>query len=84
MNKEKIKQYIVVSLKKIRKIDKVSLLTIDDFDFIDSGHLDSMEILKFNIFIEKKFKILIAPNEVTSKNYKTVKGLVNIVAKKLR
>ena len=83
MNKEKIKQYIVVSLKKIRKIDKVSLLTIDDFDFIDSGHLDSMEILKFNMLIEKKFKINITPGEVTSKNYKIVKGLVNIIYKKL-
>ena len=36
-----------------------------------------MEILKFNMLIEKKFKILIAPNEVTSKNYKTVKGCTN-------
>tara|TARA_B100000780_G_C21090137_1_gene439329 strand:+ start:112 stop:366 length:255 start_codon:yes stop_codon:yes gene_type:complete len=84
MNKEKIKQYIVASLKKIRKIDRVYSQAIDDFDFIDSGHLDSMEILKFNMLIEKKFKILITPNEVTSKTYKTVKGLTNIVAKKLR
>jgi len=84
MNKEKIKHYIVSSLKKIRKIDRVSSQAIDNFDFIDSGHLDSMEILKFNMLIEKKFKILITPNEVTSKNYKTVKGLANIVAKKLR
>ena len=84
MNNEKIKQYIVSSLKKIRKIDRASLKVIDNFDFIDSGHLDSMEILKFNMLIEKKFKISFTANEITSKNYKIVKGLVNIISKKLR
>ena len=57
MNKKKIKQYIVSSLGKIRTLDRETLKDIDNFDFINSGHLDSMEILKFNMLIENKFKI---------------------------
>ena len=83
MNKKKIKQYIVSSLRKVRSLDRESHKDIDNFDFINSGHLDSMEILKFNMLIEKKFNIIITPNQVTSKNYKTVKGLVNIIFRKL-
>ena len=83
MNKKKIKQYIVSSLGKIRTLDREALKDIDNFDFINSGHLDSMEILKFNMLIENKFKINITPNQVTSKNYKIVNGLINIIFKKL-
>lgn len=83
MNKKKIKQYIVSSLGKIRTLDREALKDIDNFDFINSGHLDSMEILKFNMLIENKFKIKITPNQVTSKNYKIVNGLINIIFKKL-
>jgi|TARA_B100000780_G_scaffold273929_1_gene238215 acyl carrier protein len=83
MNKKKIKQYIVSSLGKIRTLDRETLKDIDNFDFINSGHLDSMEILKFNMLIENKFKIKITPNQVTSKNYKIVNGLINIIFKKL-
>ena len=83
MNKKKIKQYIVSSLGKIRTLDRETLKDIDNFDFINSGHLDSMEILKFNMLIENKFKIKITPNQVTSKNYKIINGLINIIFKKL-
>ena len=83
MNKKKIKQYIVSSLGKIRTLDREALKDIDNFDFINSGHLDSMEILKFNMLIENKFKIKITPNQVTSKNYKIINGLINIIFKKL-
>ena len=70
-------------LKKIRPIDRKNLDNINNFDFIESGHLDSFEILKFNMFLEKKFKIKLLPKDVTSKSYKTVIGLTNIIDKKL-
>jgi len=83
MNKNKIKVYIVSRLNTFRLIEKRYRKNIDKFNFIDSGHLDSLEMLKFNLEIEKKFKIKIKPIETTLKNYKTIAGLTSIILKKL-
>ena len=83
MNKKKITEFIVSKLNKIKKIDKKNLKNKDDFNFISSGHIDSIEILKFNFEIENKFKISIKPTDTVSKNYGIVKGLRSIILKKL-
>lgn len=83
MNKRKIKAYVINLLNKFRLIESNGRKNIDKFDFIDSGHLDSIEILKFNLEIEKKFKIRFKPIETTLKSYKTVEGLTSIIYKKL-
>ena len=51
MNKSKIKAYVINLLNKFRLIESNGRKNIDKFDFIDSGHLDSIEILKFNLEI---------------------------------
>jgi len=83
MNQKKITNFIVSRLNKIKKIDKKNLKNIDDFDFISSGHIDSIEILKFNFEIENKFKISINPADTVSINFGLVKGLRSIILKKL-
>jgi acyl carrier protein len=83
MNKRKIKAYVINLLNKFRLIESNDRKNIDKFDFIDSGHLDSIEILKFNLEVEKKFKIRFKPIETTLKRYKTVEGLTSIIYKKL-
>ena len=83
MNKKKITDYIVSKLNKIKKIDKKYLKDIDNFDFISTGHVDSIEILKFNFEIENKFKISIKPSETILKKFGTVKGLRSIILNKL-
>ena len=81
--KKNIKDFIFKTLKKANPISKNELKNIDNFNFIESGHLDSIQILKFNLQIEKKFKIILNPKETTSKKYMTVKGIVSIIEKKL-
>tara|TARA_Y100000741_G_scaffold210916_1_gene160650 strand:+ start:206 stop:472 length:267 start_codon:yes stop_codon:yes gene_type:complete len=83
MNKKKITDYIVRKLNKLRPIEKKYLKKIEKFDFISSGHIDSIEILKFNFEIENKFKISIKPIETISKNYSSVGGLSALIYKKL-
>jgi len=83
MDKSKVKAYVVKLLNKFRLIEKNYFNNIDKFNFIDAGHLDSIEILKFNLQIEKKFKIRFKPIETTSTNYKTVGGLTSLIYKKL-
>ena len=83
MNEKKITDFLVYKLNRIKRIEKKYLKDIDNFNFITSGHVDSIEILKFNFEIENKFKILIKPSETVSKNFGTVKGLRSIILKKL-
>lgn len=83
MNKKKITDYIVRKLNKLRPIEKKYLKNIEKFDFISSGHVDSIEILKFNFEIENRFKISIKPKDTISKNYKFVGGLSALIYKKL-
>ena len=83
MDEKKLTKYLVAKLNKIKKIEKKYLKNIDNINFISSGHLDSIEIIKFSFEIEKKFKISIKPSETILKNFGTVKGLKLIILKKL-
>ncbi len=83
MNNKKITDYLVKKLTKIRKINKNDLMDIDNFNFISSGHVDSFELIKFNLEIEKKFKISIKPKDTMRKNFGTIKGLTSLINKKL-
>mgnify|MGYP002012601567 CR=1 FL=1 len=83
MIKSKITQNIYLLLNKLRPINKDIKKNFNEFNFFDSGHLDSFEILKFNLLLEKKFKIKLSPKEITSERYKTIIGLTNIIYRKL-
>lgn len=83
MKKSKITDYIFFLLNKVRPLKIKKLKKNEDFEYFDSGHLDSFEFIKFNMQLEQKFKIKISPKELTSKKYKTVNGLTDIIYKKL-
>ena len=83
MNKKKITDFIISKLNKVKKIERSNIKNIDNFNFISSGHIDSIEILKFNFEIENKFKVSFKPSETVSKKYGTVKGLRSMILKKL-
>tara|TARA_Y100001970_G_scaffold275361_1_gene376487 strand:- start:632 stop:886 length:255 start_codon:yes stop_codon:yes gene_type:complete len=83
MKKSKITDYIFLLLNKIRPLKIKKLKKSNDFDYFDSGHLDSFEFIKFNMQLEHKFKIKFSPKELTSKKYKTISGLTDIIYKKL-
>jgi len=69
-------------LNKIRPIKK-NRGKINEFNFVDSGHLDSLEIIRFNMSVEKRFKIQIKFNTLLLKKYNTLGGLASIVKKKI-
>ena len=83
MNKEKITDYLIKKLKKIRPIEKKHFKNIDKFNFISSRHIDSIEILKFNFEIEDKFQISFKSNELVIKTHGTIGGLSSLIFKKL-
>ena len=83
MNKNKIIQQLTILITKIRPIHKNQKKKINEFNYINNGHLDSMEMIRFNFNIEKKFKIKIKPQETTSKKFQTLDGLASIILKKI-
>jgi acyl carrier protein len=82
MNNDKIISELFKILKKIRPIN-INKKSINEFNFIDSGHLDSLEIIRFNMSIEKKFKIKFKFNTLLLKRYNTLSGLASIIKKKI-
>jgi len=83
MNKNKIIQQLTILITKIRPIHKNQKKKINEFNYIEGGHLDSMEIIRFNLSVEKKFKIKITPQETTKKKFQTLEGLATTILKKI-
>ena len=81
-NKEIIIKLIKI-VNSIRPIKNIPKDKIDNFNLVDSGHLDSMEIIKLNMSIEQRFKIKIKFNDKTLKKFKTIKEICSIISKNL-
>lgn len=54
-----------------------------EFNYIDSGYVDSIAVVKFVIEIEAKFDIEISEEDMMSPQFRTVGGLVAIIETKL-
>jgi len=83
MKKKKITDFLIKLLKKKRPIKKLFLKDMNKFNFIDSGHVDSLELITFNFMIEKKFKIKFSHKDLSSKKFGIVSGLTEIIYKKI-
>ena len=83
MEVNKIKACIIKALEQRRPIKKIYKKNIDNFAFLASGHIDSLELIKFNFFLEKKFKIKFSPKDFIKKEFQTISGLSKIIKKKI-
>jgi len=83
MKKKKITDLLIKLLKKKRPIKKFFLKDLSKFNFIDSGHIDSLELITFNFMIEKKFKIKFSHKDLSSKKFGIVSGLTEIIYRKI-
>ncbi len=55
---------------------------IAEFNYIDSGYVDSIAIIKFILDIEAKFDIEISEDDMVSQKFRTVGGLVGLIVSK--
>lgn len=53
------------------------------FDYIASGHVDSMRLMRFIIDLESHFGIEIDDVEIESSRFRTVAGVIEIVSEKV-
>lgn len=54
----------------------------DDTQLVDSRILDSLSILRLVLFIEEKYSLKIAPDEVVGENFETVEAICRFVRDK--
>ena len=80
-SKTTILEYIGLLLEKKQAIP--SSVNLQDYRYIESGHIDSLGIMKFIIQIEDKFQIEISDDDMLSDSFQSVGGLVQIILGKL-
>jgi len=78
---EEIKKFIVNYIEKKGNLPKN--VDLDNFNYIESGYIDSMGIIKFVVELESKFNVQITDEEMISSSFKTIGGLVSLIEKKL-
>jgi acyl carrier protein len=80
-NQEYINEFIVSLIEKKGKLP--NKYNIEDFDYIESGYIDSIGLIKFIVDIERKFDISISETDMEDPKFRTIGGLVKIIHHKL-
>jgi acyl carrier protein len=78
--KSSIKQFI---LEEFLPGERPEALT-DDTPLVDEGVLDSLATLRLVSFLEKQFKVALAPHEVDAEYLNTLPSIAALVRSKLR
>lgn len=74
---EEIKDFVVNYIEKKGKLPQG--VNLDEFNYIDSGYIDSMGIIKFVIALEEKFDVEISEDDMMLNEFRTIGGLVKII-----
>lgn len=74
---DSIRQFIVRLIEKKAKLPPE--IDVDSYNYIDTGYVDSLGIIKFVVDIESEFNIEISDVDIESSDFRTIGGLVSIV-----
>ena len=77
----KIQNEVTTYLKKCGNLPKKNLL---NFRYLDQGIIDSLNLIKFIFFLEKKFKIKIKTKDSESDQFRYIGGLAKLIFKKIK
>ena len=78
---ESIRSFVIGLIEAKAKLP--TGIEVDTFNFIDSGHVDSIGIIKFVLDIESHYDIDITESDMISLAFRTVGGLVTMIEYKL-
>jgi acyl carrier protein len=80
--KDDIMPFVIRLIEKKGKLqDNVDIAS---FNYIDSGYVDSIGIIKFVLELESHFGIALSDADIESTEFRTVGGLVSIIQNKMR
>jgi len=79
--KDAVREYVLAAIGRKAKLP--TAVDIETFNYIDSGYVDSIEIIKFVVDIEAKFNIEITDADLESPEFRTVGGLISMISGKI-
>lgn len=80
--KTKVNDFICRKLEVKVPLPKDTCL--QNYRYLEKGHLDSLALMKFIFEIEDHFDVFLEPEDTQSDEFRTIGGLVDIVAKKVK
>lgn len=80
MKNDEITTFVLALLAEKGKLPTTD---IGNYNFIDTGHIDSLGLIKFLSRIESKYDIEISDDDFENKQIRTVKGLAALISEKL-
>ena len=75
-----IREFIVNYVERTGKLSERA--DLDSFNFVQSGHIDSIGLFKFIIDLDEKFDIEITDNELLLPQILTIGGLAAFISEK--
>lgn len=78
---DSIREFVLRSIQKRSKLPRDC--DLDSFDYVASGHVDSIGIIKFIAEIEARFDIEIIESDIESPQFRTIAGIVSIIGQKV-
>ena len=79
--REEIIEFIVELIEQHGKLP--AGVKPEEFNYIDTGYVDSIAIMKFMIELERRFDISLSAEDMVREEFRTVRGLCNIVLEKI-
>lgn len=76
-----IKEYIISLL--LKKASFPEGIDLDQYRFLDEGHIDSMGLTQFIFEIENEYDFQFSPEESQSDEFRYIGGIVGLISKKL-
>jgi acyl carrier protein len=78
--KDAVTQFVVSLIEENGKLP--SDVQLDTFNYVESGYVDSIGLIKFVVEIEEEFNIELTEDDLAHQDFKTIGGLVNIICLK--
>lgn len=83
MKKALIEKKIISLLKKKGPFLKNEKQNLSGYNYIKSGHIDSLNLMKFIFQVEDIFKVKFSYKQISSTKFGVISGLANIIEKKI-
>ena len=80
--KENIKDFIIDYIQ--REYTLPADIDIRNFNFVETGYIDSLGLIQFIAVIEDEFDITFSDDDLASDDIKVIGKLVNFVSSKMR
>lgn len=79
--KDTVREHVLAAIGRKAKLP--AAVDIETFNYIDSGYVDSIEIIKFVVDIEAAFNVEISEADLESPEFRTVGGLISMIGGKI-